>query len=300
MNCIDYKSLISSEPLARRYILGFCWNKWQRFCPKCSHRKVYRLSDSRRRCSRCKYTFHDLSRRWINFGGLSCLEWIRLIKLFEQELTANKMVPRLKHSYNTIYKAVTTLRLSILAQASDGGSLLQSELGRDLGFDGKRICLEKKDGRIKSIPVFGIHGNNGSVTIDYLPNMEAETVFHFNHNFGLKLVRMGNIVYTDRYQGFDALIFCGDGRLPYEYIKNRERGAFVDSLDTSFWSFARPRIKRYNGISPRRFPLYLKELEFRYNNHNQDLFSLFTQSLCSFVPDFTQGPACLPDGYPSS
>jgi transposase len=29
-----------------------------------------------------------------------------------------------------------------------------------------------------------------------------------------------------------------------------------------FWSFAKQRLMKYHGVNPRKFPLYLKELEF--------------------------------------
>jgi transposase len=62
----------------------------------------------------------------------------------------------------------------------------------------------------------------------------------------------------------------------------------VDSLSGSFWAFARTRLRRFNGVTPRRFPLYLKELEFRYNHRGEDLFPLLADRLCALVPDFAQ------------
>ncbi|MCH7711031.1 MAG: transposase [Proteobacteria bacterium] len=56
-----YEKLEFTETSARRYLLGFCWKNHQRFCPRCRCRKVYRLADERRRCARCRYTFHDIS-----------------------------------------------------------------------------------------------------------------------------------------------------------------------------------------------------------------------------------------------
>ena len=34
------------------------------------------------------------------------------------------------------------------------------------------------------------------------------------------------------------------------------------------------------------FPLYLKELEFRYNNRYLDVFDKITDYLCDLVPEF--------------
>lgn len=86
MDLKAYEHLIRSESAARKYMLGFCWKTHQRFCPVCRQRKLYKLTDSRRRCSRCGYTFHDFSGRWLNLVDLSCGHWLRLIKLFDRHL----------------------------------------------------------------------------------------------------------------------------------------------------------------------------------------------------------------------
>jgi len=46
----------------------------------------------------------------------------------------------------------------------------------------------------------------------------------------------------------------------------------VDLLSTTspnglegFWSFAKERLIKFHGVSPEKFPFYLKEMEFRYN-----------------------------------
>jgi len=276
----------SSEEAARKYVLEHCWGDDKPECPKCLEVRVYRLSDNRLRCSRCRYTFHELSRRWINIGGLSCLEWLRLIRLFELELTINRMAPQLGLSYNTVYKAVTALRFSILAQALDAKQLLTGAFGLDLGFEKGRISMEKSKERMGSFPVFGLMEKAGWAFVDLLPYMTAETVLHFHFNFQLKLVRMGNIVYTDKYRHYDALILCGDETLPFHILPGRRHTAYVDSLEDGFWRFAQDRLRQYNGVTPRRFPLYLKELEFRHNHRNEALFPLLVGSLCRFVPKY--------------
>lgn len=280
------QGIFTSEEAARHYVLSRCGFDGEPDCPKCGESRVYRLSDGRLRCSGCRYTFHELSRRWINIGGLSCLNWLRLVRLFEQELTANRMTPQLGLSYNTVYKAVTTLRFSLLAQALDAKQLLTGAFGLDLGFESGRISMEKDKERMGSFPVFGLMEKSGWAFVDLLPYMTAETVLHFHFNFQLKLVRMGNIVYSDKYKHYEALILCGDETLPFHIIQGRERGTHVDSITDGFWRFAQDRLRQYNGVTSRRFPLYLKELEFRYNHRDEELFPLLVSSLCKYVPEY--------------
>jgi transposase len=287
MDLITYEAIIRSEEAARDYILSFCWDEAGRFCPRCQCQKVYALAEGRLRCGSCRYTFHDLSRRWINFGGLSCQEWLRLVKLFELELTIRRMSPQLKLAYNTVYKAVTALRFSILSKALDARMLLSGAFGLDLGFKNGKIAMDKPGERMGAFPVFGLMHKEGLVFVDLLPHIQADTVFHFHLNFQLKLVRMGNIFYTDRYRQYEALIFCGDETLPVHRLGLKDKSATIDGVRGGFWPFAKGRLKRYNGITPRRFPLYLKELEFRFNQRGEDLFPLLVSGLCGHVPEST-------------
>jgi transposase len=91
MGLTTYERLIKTENAARRYLPGFCLENHQRFCPRCGTRKLYRLADDQRRCSSCRHTFHDFTGRWINRGNLSAGQWLRLIKLFELELSVRKI-----------------------------------------------------------------------------------------------------------------------------------------------------------------------------------------------------------------
>ena len=291
MDLIAYEKITKSEEAARAYVVEHCWPGGERMCPKCGGAKVYGLADGRYRCGGCKYTFHELSRRWINCGGLSCLEWLRLIKLFELELTVSRMVPQLSLSYNTVYKAVTAIRFALLAGALDARQLLSGAFGLDLGFENGKIVSEKSRERLATFPVFGLMEKSGLAFADILPHMSAESVFHFHTSFQLGLVRMGNVVYTDRYRHYDALILCGDETLPMGFLQPRDsRGkeprAQVDARRGGFWHFAKTRLRRFNGVTPRRFPLYLKELEFRYNHRQQDIFPLIVQRLCALVPNY--------------
>jgi transposase len=40
---------------------------------------------------------------------------------------------------------------------------------------------------------------------------------------------------------------------------------------------------KFHGVSPEKFPLYLKEMEFRYNHRKEVLFSLLAQNLSNLV-----------------
>jgi transposase len=278
MDLTTYETIIKSEISARKYLLGFCLKNHQRFCPRCGARKLSPRNDGRRRCLHCQYTFHDFSGRWINEGNLTCGQWLRLIKLFELEISARKMAQQVGLSYPAIYKAVTTIRCAILTHASDSERLLGGEVELDESYFGGKRKGKRGRGAAAKIPVFGILERDGQVCVEVVPDVRAETVLTLT----VKKVRRGSIVYTDRFKSYDSLMFCGYRHLQVDHGQYFSRGrVYINGLE-GFWSYAKERLAKHHGISPERFPLYLKELEFRYNNRKQDIFPLVTKYLCNF------------------
>ncbi len=250
MDLRTYENLVCTESSARKYVLGYCWKNHQRFCPRCRSRKLYRLADQRRRCARCRYTFHDFSRRWINRGQLSLCQWLRLIKLFELEVSARKMAAQLGVAYNTAYHALSTLRHAIAEHGAAGAEQwLGGEVELDESYFGGRRKGKRGRGAAGKVPVFGILEREGRVFVEAVPNVQAETLLKLT----VKKIRRGSLVYINGLEGF--------------------------------WSYAKERLIKYHGISPARFPLYLKELEFRYNHRDQDIFPILVTYICSFVPN---------------
>jgi transposase-like protein len=118
------------------------------------------------------------------------------------------------------------------------------------------------------------------VFVEVVPTTRAKDVLALT----VKKVRRGSIVYTDRYKAYDTLMFCGYRHLRVDHGKYFSRGrVYINGLE-GFWSYAKERIMKYHGVSPERFPFYLKELEFRYNHRKEDLFSLISKCLCNLVP----------------
>ncbi len=286
MDLTAYERLVKTENAARKYLLGFCFENHQRFCPRCKGKKLYRLADDRRRCSSCRYTFHDFSGRWINQGNLTAGQWLRLIKLFELELSVRKIAQQLRLSYNAAYKAINTIRAAILAHSTDGDVFLRGEVEVDESYFGGKRKGKRGRGAAGKVPVFGILEREGRVFVEVLPSTRAKDVLALT----VKKVRRGSIVYTDKYRSYDALMFCGYRHLRVDHGKYFSRGrVYINGLE-GFWSYAKERIMKYHGVSPQRFPYYLKELEFRYNHRKEDLFPLITKYLCNLVPKRNQSP----------
>lgn len=96
-----------------------------------------------------------------------------------------------------------------------------------------------------------------------------------------EVVKRGSDIYTDGWRSYDALAIHG-----YNHKKvKHEQNVFVREVVhvngiESFWSYAKRRVTRYNGIPKRRFPVFLLETEYRFNHRatiEKDLRALLTQ-----------------------
>ena len=71
---------------------------------------------------------------------------------------------------------------------------------------------------------------------------------------------------------YDGLILNGYEHYRVYHSKNEfARGkSHVNGIE-SFWSFAKRRLAKFNGLTDDKFFLHLKECEFRFNHRNENL-----------------------------
>lgn len=281
MDIKSFHLIVRKENIARRFLAKRLWKNYRRFCIRCKSYKVYRLSDGRFRCKRCGYTYFEWTGRWLGKLKISAIDWLWIIKLFELELSTRKIARQVSISYPTVLKAVDLIRRSIVIENKGGRYLIEGEVEMDEAYFGGKRKGKRGRGAGHKIPVFGILERQGVVQVEVLPNVSAQSLL----NLTVKKVRRGSIVYTDKFRGYDALMFCGYRHLRIDHQKVFSFGkVYINGLE-GFWSYAKERLIKHHGVSIQKFPLYLKEMEFRYNHRNQNIFEILTQNLCNFVSD---------------
>ena len=280
MNLNTFESLCKTENKARLYFKKYCWKKRHVFCTTCRSYKIYRIPDKRYRYKRCGYKFHDFSGRWINKLNISFKQWLWIIKLFELEVSARKIAQQVELSYPTVLKAVTIIRIAVVAHTKDAKDLFNGEIELDESYFGGRRKGKRGRGAYNKVPVFGILERNGTVLVEVVKDVTAESLLSMT----VQTVRRGSIVYTDKFRSYNALMFCGYKHLRVDHKKRFSSGkVYINGLE-GFWSYAKERIMKFHGVSKEKFPLYLKEMEFRYNNRNNEIFTLLVRNLCNTVP----------------
>ena len=281
MDLKSFQLIVRNENTTRRYLTKLCWKNYRRFCTRCRSCDIYKIADSRYRCRRCGYRFHDFSGRWINRVHIPCTQWLWIIKLFEIELSARRIADQVDLSYPTVLKALNTIRMAIVAHASNTSELLSGEIEIDESYFGGRRKGPRGRGAANKVPVFGILERNGVVKVEVLKDVTAQTLLDLT----IKTVRRGSIVYTDKFRSYDSLMFCGYRHIKVDHKQYFASGKVYINGVEGFWSFAKERLIKFHGISREKFPLYLKEMEFRYNNRDADILELVAQYLCNLVPE---------------
>jgi len=85
--------------------------------------------------------------------------------------------------------------------------------------------------------------------------------------------KKGSVFYTDGWKSYASLQQYGKHNIidhDKELVNNRNH---INGIE-GFWSFAKERFHKYHGISKTNYPLYIKEMEFRFNNRNENVYKL--------------------------
>jgi transposase len=277
MSIKRFERLVSNENYASRHIRKLCRKNGHIFCTRCGCRKVIRLRDGRHRCKRCKYSFGEFTGRYIGLSRLSPKRWLWLIKLFSLEVSTRIIARELGMNYKTALNATDVIRESIIYHASD--YKLSGRIELDESYFGGRRKGKRGRGAGHKVPVFGILERRGRVSVTVVPNVSAETLLGLT----VKKVKRGSIVYTDKWKSYDALMFCGYRHMNVDHGERFASGkVHINGLE-GFWSFAKQRLAKFHGVSPRKFPLYLKEMEFRYNHRDDDIFEIIANYMVKLV-----------------
>lgn len=246
-------------------------------CPFCDSPDYYLMSRKRVRCKECREDNLPLKATRFSMINITCHQWLIILKLFDLSISARRAVKEVNVSYKTILKAYDIIRHAIVQELAKDDEILKGEVEADEAyFGGKRKGKRGRGAGHKTI-VFGILERGGKVSVSILPDVKAESLMQET----VKKVRRGSIVYTDRWKGYDSLMFCGYRHLSIDHRYKFKRGkVYINGIE-GFWSFAKELLMKYHGISKEKFLYYIKEMEWRYNNKGKDLYPALLEMMMS-------------------
>ena len=198
-------------------------------------------------------------------------KFLRVLRHFALDLTAS----RTAQLTGLTRKSVTTIFLKIrdrIAEECERASPFSScEVEVDESYFGARRVRGKR-GRVASgkTIAFGIFKRNGCVYTEIVPDCKKAT---------LQAIIRGRVapeavIHSDGWRGYDGLVDVGYSK---HFRVNHGSNEFVRGSShvngiEGFWSFAKRRLQKFNGVPARTFYLHLKECEYRFNNRNKNLY----------------------------
>ena len=205
----------------------------------------------------------------------------KLIACFVADVSATQASKLAKVNRNTANLWYNNFREKILIYQQKELNQMEGEIELDESyFGGPRKKLHAKDRRKRGrgaenkVPVFGIKKrDDGRVYTQIIKNASKQELLPIIK----RLVAKNNTtIYTDKWKSYDGLVLDGykHKRINHSKTYSNRKGTHVNGIE-NFWSFAKRRLAKFNGVSRKTFLLHLKECEFRYN-HKHDILKLLT------------------------
>ena len=207
----------------------------------------------------------------MKYSRLSKYKIRQIIFCFAEDITATSAAKLLKLNRNTINSYYNEIRRKILNHsfAEQKKELGEFELDESY-FGAKRVCGKRGHGAAGKTPVFGLLKRDGKVFVTVVPNCSRDELMPIIQGKILE----GSTIHTDGWRAYDGLVLNGYDHYRVFHSNNEfARGkSHVNGIEC-FWSFAKRRMAKFNGLTDDTFLLHLKESECRFNYRGQNLVS---------------------------
>jgi len=252
-------------------------------CPRCGYRLLYHLKDERFGCKRCRYKFGEFTGTYLGEFYFSLNTLTHLLYLYALGVPAYRIRFYVPVSLATIERTFRVFRQSIYDESLQKLKELklsgEIEIGEVL-FGGHRKGKRGWGAEGKSL-VFGIYQRNGKVI--------TFTVSDRKHHTLIPLIKLhtkkGSLYYTDDNTAYATLDLIGKHQIiahkMEEYV--RDDTTHINGIE-GFWSYAKTWLYHYHGVPQQYFHLYLKEIEFRFNHRDEDIFQTLVNIVVKTVP----------------
>jgi transposase len=193
---------------------------------------------------------------------LSIKTQLELLKYFVLEVTARSAANMLTIQVNSaalFYRKVRTIITEHLNEESK--ELFNGQIEIDESYFGGTRKGKRGRGAADKVIVFGMLKRHGKVFTVIVHDTSANSLMYEVTN----KIKLQSIVYSDSYQSYNALDVSGFHHHRINHVKEfANEKNHINGIE-NFWNQAKRVLRKYNGISKRTFPLFLKECEFRFN-----------------------------------
>lgn len=276
-----YSSNLSEQALRKIFLKKRYAQKIS--CSKCLEKRIIWINGKRFRCKNC-WSFGSLTTgTFLEKSKLSLRIWYELVWCFTLTHSARKASRLLHLNYKLCWQSYQTIRKAIIQQSLKQKRKITGTVEVDESFYGglfKNLRKEKrwqyryqgkaKRGRgaiYRKQPVFGIFKRNGKV---YLELIAKCTKPELQEIIRRKIEKKAE-VFSDAFKGYHGLVGLGYVHQIVDhgmeiYVDGR---VHINGME-GFWGLSKTNMHAYKGIKKKNWLLYLKEMEFRFNNRRLD------------------------------
>ena len=223
--------------------------------------------------------------RYLFRGRITERKFRDLLRLFALDVTADRTALLTGLNHKTAAGLFHLLRLR-MAELAREGCPFRGQVEIDESYFGPaRVRGVRGRGAGKKTPVFGILERGGRVHCQIVKNCSKST---------LEAIITGRVsteaqITSDGFPGYNGLVEAGFTRHHRinKYVDPVhpvfvESGVHINGIE-SFWSYAKRRHQKFNGLRRASFPIFLKETEFRFNTRSENLYKILLKS-CRLNP----------------
>lgn len=207
---------------------------------------------------------------------------IQILQGFYQQVPAY----RLAHDFGVDAKVVSRVYQKLrqvlfhVAELEGTQNKLAGEIELDEAYFGGRRKGKRGRGAAGKSVVFGLLERDGRVYTKVVEDVTAATLMQHIQ----ATTRKGSVYFTDAFRGYQSLRRYGKHHTVNhnKALVDRRTKNHINGIE-GFWSFAKHILYNYRGVSKYHFPMYLKEIEFRFNHRKENLFKLFLHTYFGYV-----------------
>jgi len=185
-------------------------------------------------------------------------------------LTANKTARLTALAHQSVNRIYLKIRNRVAEECQRASPFASCQIEVDESYFGARRVRGKRGrGAGGKTIVFGIYKRNGCVFTEIVPNAAKKTLQNI---IGGK-VALDSVIHSDSWRGYNGLVDVGYSkhlRVNHSDDVFAVGNVHINGIE-SFWSYAKRRLQKFNGVPKRTFYLHLKECEYRFNHRNKNL-----------------------------
>jgi len=194
-----------------------------------------------------------------------------LARHFALDLTASDAAQLTGLSHRTTITIFGKIRQRIAEECERQSPFKDGDVEVDESYFGPhRVRGKRGRGASGKTIVFGLLKRDDKVYTEIVPDCKKATLQAIIRG----RVSVEAVIHSDGWRGYDGLVDVGYAK---HYRVHHGQNEFANDQShingiESFWSYAKRRLQKFNGVPAATFNLHLKECEWRFNHRHDNLY----------------------------